>query len=143
MDIGCGNTILNYVEYKKLYRVDPILTTTDDYNICGTWNSILPLLVALDPDCIFLMDVVEHLPKLDAINLLKITQMYTKQIVVFTPLGFMEQNDGEWNTHRSGWVRSDFEDGWKTWVLPNFHKIDFNGNKLCKPVDALLAIYTK
>jgi hypothetical protein len=143
VDIGCGKTILDYVQYEKLYRIDPCLIEEDDYNIQGTWDDALVTMRTIHPDCVFLMDVIEHLPKEEALVLLGETELITKQIVVFTPFGFMPQEDGEWNTHRSGWVEEDFGVGWKTWVLPRFHVIDFRGKVLDTAVSGLLAIYTR
>jgi hypothetical protein len=142
MDIGSGNRVLDLVEWKELYRVDPILKTTDGYyDTMGTWVDAIKIMTDKKIDCVFLMDVIEHLYKDDAIRLLKTTTRLTKQIVVFTPLGFFPQEDGEWNTHRSGWFVNDFGPGWNTAILEDFHTVDFKGNKLDKPISALLAIY--
>jgi len=87
------------------------------------------------------MDVIEHLPKSEACHLLTETQKHTKQMIVFTPRGFMHQNDGIWNTHRSGWVESDFGECWSVYVIPRFHTVDFKCNRLNRPVDAIVAAY--
>jgi hypothetical protein len=43
-------------------------------------------------DAVYLIDVIEHLPKEEGEKLLKITeQVVRKQIVIFTPLGFVKQ----------------------------------------------------
>lgn len=141
MDIGSGNTRTNIVEWTELYRVDPIITPIGDLDIVGTWEDAIPVMKQKNIDCVFLMDVIEHLPKRQGEDLLAQTRPLVKQIVVFTPLGFMLQEDGEWNTHRSGWQPSDFGEGWRTWILKDFHTVDFKGNKLITPVSAIVAIY--
>ena len=144
MDIGSGNTVLNYVNWDVLYRVDPTLIVRNEtHDIKGTWEDANVILSRENIDCVFLMDVIEHLQKREALRLLKEIEHHVKHIVVFTPHGFMSQEDGDWNTHRSGWIADDFGDGWNTWVIKNYHTVDFKGRKLNTPVDALLAIYTK
>jgi len=143
VDIGCGKTKLDYVTYDTLYRIDPTMEVETKYDMQGTWIDAVIRMRTTNVDCVFLMDVIEHLSKSQASDLLQLTELYSKQIVVFTPLGFMTQEDGVWNTHKSGWFQHDFKDRWTSWVIPNFHVIDFKGNKLDKPVDGLLAIYTK
>lgn len=72
-------------------------------------------------DSIFLLDVIEHLERDAGEQLLKaVHRLMAKQIVIFTPDGFMPQEHdawgmgGEfWQTHRSGWVQEDFP-GWVT-----------------------------
>lgn len=86
-------------------------------------------------DSVLLLDVVEHMEKSQgrqAINLAKCAAQ--RQVVVFTPLGFMPQpEEGEkdawgmqgqhWQRHRSGWTPEDFE-GWDVVVDPSFHHRD-------------------
>jgi hypothetical protein len=143
MDIGCGQTKIDYVPYDKLYRIDPTITIESEYDIKGTWEDAIEILKRVNVDCVFLMDVVEHLEKEEAIRLLKQTELYARYIVVFTPLGFMEQNDGEWNTHRSGWLPEDFGKGWVCFDLPWFHTVDFKNNPLPQSHGAILAVYTR
>jgi len=71
-------------------------------------------------DSIFLLDVIEHMEKPEGIEVLeKAKQAVRKQVIVFTPNGFLEQTSDEWGlgspywqTHRSGWKVSDFS-GWE------------------------------
>ena len=84
-------------------------------------------------ETIFLLDVIEHMPKLVGLDVIKMAHARaTRQIVVFTPLGFNEQsygagekdrwgmNGGYWQTHRSGWEPEDFP-GWTIIEDPAFH----------------------
>ncbi len=81
-------------------------------------------------DAVYMLDVIEHMAKptaLDAIGLA--VEVARKQVVIFTPYGFMRQTEdawgmgGEtWQTHRSGWLPSDFSwrfghRGWDTQMI--------------------------
>lgn len=68
---------------------------------------------------IYLLDVIEHMEKDEAQAVIdKARSLVTTQLMIYTPMGFMEQSEdnwglgGEyWQTHRSGWTPDDFE-GW-------------------------------
>ena len=91
-------------------------------------------------DSVFLLDVIEHLPKEDGMTLLhEMNRIARFQAVIFTPLGFHEQNcdreglDG-WGLsgttvqkHRSGWLPEDFPDGWTFHVCEDFHEFNWKG----------------
>jgi hypothetical protein len=150
MDIGSGKRPQAQEFFKPdiIYCFDPTYETHISnegiHMIQGTWKTAIDTMKIVPTDTVFLMDVIEHLPKQEAVSLLKETEgLVKKQIVVFTPLGFMEQDDGEWNTHRSGWLPEDFKVGWKTFVFPNFHRTGLKDRVLEKPHGALLAIYNK
>ena len=71
-------------------------------------------------EAIYLLDVVEHMDKevgQEVVRLALLTA--TVQVVVFTPKGFMHQDEDawglggdSWQTHRSGWTKDDFI-GWR------------------------------
>lgn len=156
MDIGSGKNHQQFVDAAITICVDPTYDTTDQdiikgeilesgiHRIKGDWNLAIKIMKQEYVDAVFLIDVIEHLEKYRALPLLKETEsLVKKHIVIFTPYGYMPQEDGEWNSHRSGWTEADFGDGWKTWVFKDFHTVDFKNNKLQEPVSALLAIYSK
>lgn len=76
-------------------------------------RDILEALPALGHfDLAILGDVIEHLGKADAYDLLGRLFEHTENIIVSTPLGFMPQ--GAWagnerETHQCGWEARDFE----------------------------------
>ena len=81
-------------------------------------------------DCVSLFDVIEHLIRPDADDVLTRLERSYRLVVVFTPRGFMRQdpttnaelaNDPTmW--HRSGFVPRDFKDrGYLTYVWPLYH----------------------
>lgn len=109
-------------------------------------------------DSIFLIDVVEHLEKATVIESLpKLKHIAKKQIVIFTPLGFMPQkhvpgqkdtwgmDGGEWMEHRSGWVPDDFPltEGWRVIMCKAFHQQDAYGKKFAQAIGAFWAIWTR
>lgn len=149
MDIGCGNNPQKFIEVTRMhYTVDPAIckSTVGDYiHLTDTWETALKLIPKNYIDTVVLMDVVEHLEKKEALRLLEETKLYANQIVVFTPLGFLEQNDTEnpWNCHRSAWHTEDFGEGWTVEVFPHFHWCDFKGKVFDKPKGAILAVWRK
>ena len=69
-------------------------------------------------DVVLCLDVIEHLKKNEGLRLLgEMERIVRKRIIIYTPIGFKEQNDdawglgGEkWQKHRSGWLPRDFPD---------------------------------
>ncbi len=150
MDIGCGKRPQDIVPVRKThYAIDPMVGETEGgsrpplVRVSGDWAMALQLARENRVDCVTLMDVIEHLPKEEGHRLLAETERLVPQIIVFTPLGFLEQEDGVWNTHRSGWEPGDFGPGWTVYTFPNFHWCDFRAVVYDKPRGALLAVYRR
>ncbi len=85
-------------------------------------------------ETILFIDVIEHMTKKDGhLSICFALLNATKQVVVFTPLGFMEQGVGEdgldawgyhggtWQEHKSGWTPDEFQ-GWDIYVGDNYHR---------------------
>ena len=98
-------------------------------------------------DCIYLIDVIEHMEKDVGAHVIDMAiSVVRKQIFVFTPLGFMEQNTlhaetdpwglhgGYWQHHRSGWYPEDFPN-WDILISEKYHRREKCG--------AFAAMYTK
>lgn len=76
------------------------------------------------PAAVYILDVIEHLERRDAFAVLALArQIVATQVVIYTPLGFVDQTTDAWGmggdywqTHRSGWTPEDFPaaDGWRT-----------------------------
>lgn len=70
-------------------------------------------------DAIYLLDSIEHMTRAEGFRVLGIAHaLQPKQIVVYTPNGFLEQHGDAWGLggedyqeHRSGWTPADFT-GW-------------------------------
>lgn len=108
-------------------------------------------------DTVFLVDVVEHLEKpVGTIAISQVMRIARRQVVVFTPVGFMPQHyeegdedqwgmqGGAWQEHRSAWTPEDFPaaDGWQVVACRDFHRNDANGDPLPEPCGAMWAVWT-
>lgn len=163
LDIGPGIAPMNYFRPKFHILLEPfpeyvqILThrfANDGsvFIISDTAQDFMSSLAPNSVDSVFLLDVIEHLPKEDGINLLAHAERVArKQIIIFTPLGFMPQtvHEGEkdgWGLggasvqeHLSGWIPEDFGCGWDFHICETFHKYDFRNQLLSKEYGAFFA----
>ena len=164
LDIGPGIYPINYFVPKLHILVEP----HDEYveilqeRLQGDNNfvilkgfalEVLRLLPDDSVDSVFLIDVIEHLEKHDGFEILdELERVTRKQIVVFTPLGFMPQHveidkkdrwgfhGGDFQEHKSGWLPEDFTSEWKHLVCQNYHIHDDNGKLFDKPFGAFYAV---
>ena len=166
LDLGCGIKPMSFFTPRTHVLVEPFL----EYLELLLFNyGSLPQIVVINSDAgnftqtlpdgtfdsVFLLDVIEHLPKDQGLSLIQdIDRIARKQSVVFTPLGFEEQDceseevDG-WGLsgtsvqqHRSGWLPDDFPDDWTFHVCQDFHEQNWKGEKV-KPFGAFFAIKTR
>ena len=167
LDIGCGIRPQGFIKPRIHICCEPYkpyvqeLKKINDKKICkkmliiqASWSEVVRLFPLGSVDTIFLLDVVEHLEKEEGRLLLEETiPIARKNIVVFTPLGFLEQSHpdgkdawgfdgGKWQELRSGWEPKDFGDDWESLVIRDYHQEDNLGKKYEVPKGALLAIYT-
>ncbi len=62
-------------------------------------------------DLILLIDVIEHFNREDGINLINFLLKRTKNLLIATPDGFIEQEEvynNPYEIHKSGWSKTDF-----------------------------------
>ena len=169
LDIGCGirpQTFIKplvhiccepYGEYVDVLQ-QSVTERTDCLFVVlqHDWRAVVELFGPESVDTVFILDVIEHLEKQSGRALLALTeQIARKQIVVFTPLGFVEQHttqDGRdawglhgaaWQAHRSGWMPQDFDDSWSVIACRDFHRHNNIGEELETPFGALWAIKTR
>lgn len=135
LDLGCGSC---NVERKRRFRgVD--ITCVDVYEpylqICKNYGlktvradlrNIKKYFPQKSADIIWLFDVVEHLKKNEALQLLNaVDKIARKQIIIFTPVGEFPQDEYDGNKyqkHRSSWTEKDLEKkGFTCTVLKNYH----------------------
>lgn len=109
-------------------------------------------------DSVFLFDVIEHLNKDDGLELLQeIDRVARRQIIIFTPYGFMPQhyeldetidawglNGAQLQKHLSGWTPDDFGKGWNFHICENAY-LSHDKEEKDRGVmyDAMLAIKNK
>ena len=76
-------------------------------------------------DVAIAMDCIEHFPKKDGYQFLKIMDSLCDKRIIFAPLGdYLIETTPTTNpdSHKSGWLPDEFEEmGWATIVLPNYH----------------------
>jgi SAM-dependent methyltransferase len=118
LDVGAGYGKFGYLvrEYGGAERVDgidvrPPRFAAYDRFIVGDVRSIDDL---LPPDSTYdlalIVEVVEHLTKPEAFELLERLTRRARRVLVTTPLGFRSQDvdDMPYERHRSGWYPWDF-----------------------------------
>jgi hypothetical protein len=167
LDIGCGIRPQNFIKPSVQICCEPFdqyieilqdkIKTFYDRNfliIKATWAEAVKLFPPKSVDTVFLVDVIEHLEKEEALALLQATQNIVRhQVAIFTPVGFMPQNHpdgkdawgldgGAWQEHKSGWQPEDFDDSWDVFAAKKFHTTDNQGKALKDPYGALWAIRT-
>lgn len=165
LDIGCGIRPQKYITPKIHYCVDAHQqyleylkqqhhqsSTTEFVYINAEWKDALKQFASQKVDSVFILDVIEHLPKEEGKRLLAETiKLAKEQIIIFTPLGFIHQHHddgkdawgmdgGKWQEHHSGWTPDDFEGDWQFLVCEDFHTHDNMNNKYETPHGAFFAI---
>lgn len=143
LDIGPGLRPMNFFVPKAHIMVEgfkdyiPLLQQRFSGNpgavfINALAQDALPLLADKSVDSVFIMDVIEHMERPVAQEVLKhCERIARRQVVVETPCGFVEQSyeEGEkdgWGfaynklqNHVSGWNKGDF-DGWELLICEDF-----------------------
>lgn len=133
LEIGCGeSTPLKYFSH-KFYAVGLDIHRAsikkakkakihNDY-ICSDF-----LEADIKPksfDCVVALDLIEHLGKKEGLKLIKKARAIArKKVIIFTPNGFLEQEEFEQNpgqAHKSGWKVEEMEQlGFKVWGVRGF-----------------------
>ena len=164
LDIGCGIRPMTYFEPKVHLCLEPFeqyvailrqrFARAPGVIVLRTGAlEGLTLLADRSVDSIFLLDVIEHMPKDIGWRVLaECERVAQRQIVITTPLGFMPQThepgevDG-WGVtynklqdHLSGWEPHEFGEGWRFLVCPTYHLSDAKGRPLEKPFGSFYAI---
>lgn len=140
LDIGCGISPQRLTAPVVHICVEPHRSYVDrlmeDLSpgmvvLACEWDECLRLLPPRSVDSVFLIDVIEHLEKEEALRLLDATVALARgQVVIKTPVGFFPQCEGaesdnwgldgvERQIHRSGWLPEEF-DGWLTIACPDW-----------------------
>lgn len=165
LDVGCGvrpqtlvrrPRVLVCIEPHDEYRriVGERFAGTTTILIAGTVPEALEPLPARSVDTVFLLDVIEHLDRRSGERTLaECVRVAREQVVVFTPLGFMPQEEApgldgwglhgtRWQAHRSGWEPVDFSGaGWRVIACRDFHLVNGQGRPFEPPFGAFWAIH--
>lgn len=165
LDVGCGIVPMSYFRPKLHIMMEPwqeyseILAYrhTGDKSVIVLRQKALEGLVTLadkSVDSIFMLDVIEHMPKeIGKSVLVECERVARSQIVIFTTLGFMPQhvdlnhekdgwglNGAEVQEHLSGWSPDDFLTEYDFYLCEQFHTVDFRGEQLPQSYGAFFAI---
>jgi len=167
LDIGCGIMPQRYVrplvhvccepfgQYVGVLQ-DKVRGECDRRYIVlnATWGEAVRMFPERSVDSVFLVDVIEHVEREEAMALLKATErICRRQLALFTPLGFMPQHHedgkdawgldgGTWQEHKSGWQPGDFDATWRIFAAKSYHEADNLGRKFDTPYGAMWAIKT-
>lgn len=133
LDVGAGIRPMQWYRPKRHVCIEPYPPYVERLQAAGfevlpaTAHAALRYLWKRSKrfEAVYLLDVIEHMTKADGATVLWLArQVATVQVVIFTPNGFMPQTTDnwgfgghEWQTHRSGWVASDFA-GWSVSYPP-------------------------
>ena len=124
LDVGCGaHSPLGRI--KKTFRSEGLDVfkqsvaeskreqNHDTYKI-GDIRNINKFYLPKSFDAVIAIDVIEHLHKHEAIQLIKnMEKIATKRVIVLTPNGFYHQeayDNNPYQIHKSGWSLKDFKD---------------------------------
>jgi hypothetical protein len=151
----CAEPYEEYSDLLILKREDIQKDGRNLFVLKMTWHEVTKYFTEKSVDTIFLIDVIEHIEKREATELLKKSlKIASKQIAIFTPWGFMPQEHpdgidywglkgGDWQRHKSGWLPEDFiDDDWDFIACEDFHPMDGYGMVYEKPYGAFWAIKT-
>jgi len=164
IDIGPGINRQTLFPHHQILYADPfdqyLLELTkksrkQDIFLCSTALDIASMLRPDFVDSIVMMDVIEHLDKESGLSVIpKLKDSVRKQLIIFTPLGFIEQSnpgkldawglDGEvFQRHLSGWSPGDFDSDFEFLVCDDFHKVQPHQRYLESDYyGAFFAVYT-
>ncbi len=120
LDVGAGLRPMQWYVPKKHICLEPYDAYADKLEIAG-YEVIREIADEnmIEADAIYLLDVIEHMEKDEGLRVVEqAVALARRQIVMYTPVGFMPQEVDAWGlgghywqTHRSGWLPEDFE-GW-------------------------------
>ena len=124
LNLGCGiGKFWDCVKSKNMLNVDIwtpyLLEIKHDISVIKADLRDLSMFVDKSWDAIMCIDVIEHLEKEQALQLLReCDRIARKRIIMYTPRGFHAQDDGqgwgaanpEYQKHRCGFVADEFKD---------------------------------
>lgn len=150
LDVGAGIRPQRLIQCTKHICAEPHFEYADILEANGFEVIRKKAIEALDEidtvETIIAMDVIEHMDKEEGLEFFKKAMTkFTKQLVIFTPTGFMEQTGGDandpwglqgqfWQKHRSGWTPKEFP-GASIYLDEYLHEGHEGG--------AFFAVYTK
>lgn len=133
LDIGTGNgVVVNDLKFNKtaINKFACEIDIPNHHVLDNTWNWFNDYKIAFNVkkhfDLITMFDFIEHFDKEEGIKLLQEVQQYTKHLIIFTPDGFLQQDNithpdiKPGMIHKSGWSINDFK-SFNVLHLPKYH----------------------
>lgn len=122
LDIGCGKSSPLRLIKKKVYKVGidifkPDLSKSKNSKIHDKYYCLNAVQIDkyFQPkqfDCVVALDLIEHLDKRSGLELIcKMEKIAKKKVIIFTPNGFIPQDDdiNQYQKHKSGWSVKEFK----------------------------------
>lgn len=137
IDVGAGIRPQTIVRADQIFCIEPYGPYADvlcenGYNVMVA-TAELGLQHIPQADTVVMIDVIEHMEKNEGLRVLARAREIAAQVVVFTPLGFIEQvgdawgmGGDIWQRHRSGWMPDEFADC-TVLIDETFHKSKKHG----------------
>lgn len=123
LDLGCGESILTHDSPGVFIDIEPrdhgpTAIKEDIRNVSAYKDKIQPDSVAC------MIDVVEHLTRADALDLITALRQHVTGFLIFSPVGSHSVSDlAGPHTHRSAWEPFEFvHAGWNVIEMPTFHR---------------------
>ena len=124
IDVGAGIRPMQWYVPTRHICVEPYGQYADHLEAAGyeviRQTAKEALQVEREGHAVYLLDVIEHMEKAEGLEVVELAMLGARQVVVFTPYGFMQQDHDvwglgghHWQTHRSGWLPEEFP-GWRT-----------------------------
>jgi len=113
LDLGCGRSspLLRFKGRVRIVGID-VIGRVDGYDeyVKGDVLKAREFFGEKSFDMVCALDLIEHLEKEDGYKLIEtMERIARKVIVVMTPNGFVPQQGGYYDRHRSGWVKEEFK----------------------------------
>lgn len=136
LEVGPGIRPQNFIRARRMVFAEPHVEYASVLKEAGfdvfAGDGLTALRHCGSVDTVVALDALEHMERAEGFEFLLRAVGVAEQVVIFTPLGFVEQSGGEesdawgmqgqeWQRHRSGWTPEDFP-GWKKVVDEAFHK---------------------
>lgn len=114
----------------------------------------LPMFPDRSVDTVFAGDVIEHMRKEEGHDLLEqAKRVARRQVIIFTPLGYMPQvhvdgrldkwgvEETHWEDHLCGWLPEEFGEEWEVLLCEQYHVNGYDGQDFTEPYGAFFAVH--
>ena len=121
IDVGAGIRPMQWYQPRRHICLEPHDRYCDKLRNAGYAyvQATASVLKDMTAEGVYLLDVIEHMEKHEGLEIIELAKKAaTKQVIIYTPKGFLEQEGDAWGfggdywqKHRSGWLPGEFP-GW-------------------------------